>query len=146
MCSSEQASRAAPAKLTPARVSFSGVKLPPYELHKPPARLRFLPNQTQLATSFLAAGERFVQTFVTKWGPMAIRARESLVKHATERPLMLRSATPARLASLSLSSDQESGDSRIESVRTSRRKRFWAWARRWARGGEGTHQRDFDTR
>ena len=121
MCSSEEVSGVSPAKPTPARVSFSGVKLPPYQPCRPPMRLRFLPNQSPLGI-FFSAAEGFVQSFCAKWGTVAIRARDSFVKHATERPLMLRNAAPMRLASLSMSNDQQSGDSKTESVRPSRRK------------------------
>lgn len=117
MSSSEQAA----AKLAPARVSFSTVKLPPY--HHPrrqASRAQSLPNQSPFG-KFLSAAEGLIQSFHAKWGPVATRARDSLIKRAAERPLTFLNAAPMRLASLSLSNEQ-SAEPKPESVRPSRRK------------------------
>ncbi|XP_024370540.1 outer envelope protein 80, chloroplastic [Physcomitrium patens] len=120
MCLSEQSPGASPAKLAQARVSFSNVKLPPCKPRRPATRLQILPNQSPLG-NFVSAAEGLIQSFCTKWVPIAIRARESLIKHANFKPFMYMNAAPIRLASLSMSQDQ-SGDPKVESVRPSRRK------------------------
>lgn len=95
MCSSEYG---------PARVSFSRVKLP---LYRPP-RPRLSPIQSPFG-KLLSAAEGIVQS----WGSIAIRVRDSLLKHAAERPLTF---APLQLASLSLSNAEPA-----ESVRPKKR-------------------------
>jgi hypothetical protein len=122
MCSSEQRAPgggavAAAGSLAPARVSFSRVKLPHYE-----PRRAVVPNQSPLGR-FLSAAEGVVQSFCARWGPVTARARESLLQHAAGRHLTLRNAAPMRLASLSLSSSDQTPDAKPESsARPNRRK------------------------
>lgn len=98
MCSSEYG---------PARVSFSRVKLPLYR--PPPRRSQLSPSQSPFG-KLLSAAEGIVQS----WGSIAIRVRDSLLKHAAERPLTF---APLQLASLSMSSNA----AEPESVRPKKR-------------------------
>ncbi|KAG0589524.1 hypothetical protein KC19_1G026600 [Ceratodon purpureus] len=110
MCSSEE--RGA---LTPARVSFSRVKLEPYQPRRRANR------GVNPFGKFLSAAEGVFQTFCARWGPVTARARDSLLKHAAEKQLTFLNAAPMRLASLSLSNEQ-AGEGKPESARPGRRK------------------------
>lgn len=79
-----------------------------------------LPNPSPFG-KVLSAAEGFVQSFYARWGPVATRARDSLVKRAAAGSFTFLNAPPMRLASLSLSNEQ-SAELKTESVRPSRRK------------------------
>lgn len=110
MCSSAQSSSVS-SKLSPARISFTRLKLPIHQSKRPATvQIRgenFRKHLDRPLGNLINAAEGFVHSLWAKWGPLADRVRDTVFKQQASQSRCFSNPAISSLASLSMSNDTD---------------------------------------